>query len=171
MKKNFYLFFLILITISSFGQKIEENKIDEFTKTSIKRTSWETLNMTMSYTAYFRISLIENIEYFDLKLMIPYKSVSISEGQNIMFMLENNEILTLKNLKTAYSCTGCGARGFSGSAAPGVSISYLINTDQIKLLKANKIKKIRIYTNDGYIENELKDKFDNFIKNSLLIIE
>lgn len=172
MKKKTFLFLLLMTAFAiSYGQKLEENKVDDFTKSTIKRTSWETLNSTMKFTAFFRVSKINDAEYFDLKLMMLNKIFSITEGQEIMFKFDDDEILTLKNSKTAVTCTGCGARGFSGSAAPGISVSYQMNKEQKALLATKKITKIRIYTSDGYIENDLKEKFDESIKKSVVLVD
>lgn len=166
-KKTSLLLLLILIVVIGFGQKLEENKVDDFTKITIKRTSWEKLT---KYYAHFRISKISDVEYFDLKLLLG-KEFSIMEGQDIMFKFDNDEILTLKNSKTTITCTGCGAVGFGGSEGPGISVSYQMNKEQKTLLDTKKIIKVRIYTSDGYTENDVSEKFDNYIKKALTLID
>ena len=172
--KNKLLIQIIIISIISFnafGQEIEENRVDDFTGNSIKRTSWETLNMTMKFAAYFRISNIDDLYFFDLKMMIGGKVFSIDKEQELMLKLSNNEIITLPNLKHTITCNGCGARGLSGSNAQGIKVSYLITEEQIYKLKDSDVTKIRIYTTNGYVENDLKSKHNKKIKKAMSLIK
>ena len=175
-KTAFTILIAILLGTTSltYGQTLEENKVDEFTDNTVKRTSWETLNMTMSFTSYFRISHINDNYYFDLKMMIGGtggKVFSIAKDQEIMFKLDNGEIVKLPNLEYTITCTGCGAKGLSGSNAQGIKVSYSINKEQFEQLKNNTIIKIRIYTNDGYIEEDTKEKHAKKIPYALKLVE
>ena len=172
MRKLLLSILLIGILLPIMAQELEENEVDEFTGSAIKRTSWETLNMTMKFTAYFRISKINENLYFDLKLMIGGGEVfSIDEGDQFMLKLENDEIVKLSNLEFTITCTGCGARGISGSAAQGIQVTYPITPEQFNMLKNNTVSKIRIYTSDGYIENEFKLKYYSKLLNALMLVE
>lgn len=172
MYKRTFLSVIIFICLSFqiLGQELVENKIDDFTNNTVKRTSWETINMTMKFTAYFRISKINDNFYFDLKMMIGTGVFSIGEGQEIMFKLSDGEIIKLPNLEYAITCTGCGAKGFSGSQAQGIKVSYGITPEQIKKLKNNLAIKIRIYTNDGYVENDLKSKYYKKVQKAISLV-
>jgi len=173
MKKITFLILIlsIFISINSFGQKLKENKTDEFTNNSVKRTSWEMINSNMQFTAYIRISKINESHYFDLKMMMNGSVFSISEGQKLMFKLSNGEVINLENLKYAVTCTGCGATGLMGSDAQGIQVSYPISVENIEKLKEISIEKFRIYTNDGYVENDMKSKNDKKIKKCLSLVE
>ncbi len=171
MKKTTLIILTILtgLTLQSFGQKLQENKTDEFTKTSVKRTSWESLSSTSSANAHFRISLVGDLETFDLKLMID-KVFAIDKDKEVMFKLDNGEILTVQNIEFEVTCNGCGAVGLQGSEAEGLQVSYLLSKDQIEKLKAHKIVKVRIDTNDGYIDADIKDKNADKFQKSLMLL-
>lgn len=175
MKNRIILKFIIVFIFCNlsqiYGQTLDENKIDDFTNLKVKRTSWETLNMTYSYSAYFRISRINDNNYFDLKMMLGGKAFSIDKNQEIMFKLNNNEFVKLQNPEFTVTCTGCGAKGFNGSGAQGLKISYPLNEDDINKLKNNTVVKIRIYTNDGYVENDTKESIANKIPIALMLVE
>jgi len=145
------------LSLKSFGQKLEENKVDDFTKKSVKRTSWETLVSTFSLNAHFRFSLVDGYETFDLKMMRD-EVFSIDKDAEVMFMLDNNDVVKVQNLEYAITCKGCGATGFQGSSAEGIQAFYTISKDDIEKMKAHKVLKVRIYTNDGYIDNDVKEK-------------
>lgn len=152
------------------AQKLVENKIDEFTENSIKRTSWERFVQTALFTSNFRISKIDDNLFFELKMM-DGSVFSIDKDQKLMFKLEDNEIVKLPNLEFKVTCEGCGAKGFAGSLAQGIQVAYLINLEQIEKLKNNNAEKIRIYTNDGYREYEMKSKNYAKVKKALSLIE
>ena len=169
LQLNFILTLCLLAHQPTYSQSLEEDKVDEFTGNSIKRTSWEILNQTMKFNAFTRISEINGNVYLDLKLMTG-KVFAIDEGDEFMLKLNNDEILKLQNLKYEITCTGCGARGYSGSQAQGLSVVYLLSKDQIDKLLEFGIMKIRIYTTDGYLEEDLKTKNSNVLMNSLKLL-
>lgn len=173
MKKLFMLTVLIFfgIVIQANGQKLAENKVDDFTNNSVKRTSWETINMDMKFTAYFRLSKINDAMYFDLKMMIGGGVFAIGEDQELMFKLKDGQIVKLKNLEHTITCRGCGANGLSGSNAHGLKVSYLITAEQAGLLTDSVVEKIRIYTTDGYVEDDLNSKTNSKIQRALALIE
>lgn len=166
-------FFMLfsLCTFKTFGQTLKEDKVDEFTNQKIKRTSWETLNQTMAFAAYFRISRINDQDYFDLKLMIGVSVFSIEKDQEIMLKLSNGEIVKLPNCKYAITCKGCGANGLAGSSSEGIQVSYLLNKENFEKIKNSPVAKIRIYTNDGYVEEECKEKYASKILKAINLIE
>lgn len=170
-----YLKIICLVLFASVnlpGQTLEENQVDEFTKNTVKRTSWEVVNMTMTFTAYFRASQINTTNAFDLKMMLGSGAVfSIPEGAEMMFKLSNDSIVKIPCIKSAISCSGCGAKGFAGSQAQGVNVSYFISKENLALLKNSQVTKIRIYTRDGFVEDEIKAKNADKIRKALALIE
>jgi hypothetical protein len=159
MKKAYLIAFIILFcTIGkSFGQKLEENKTDEFTNKPVKRTSWETFVSSSTANTHFRFSHVGDIETFDFKIMMN-KVFSIDKDQTIIFKLDNGEVVTIENVDYVITCEGCGAVGLAGSEAEGIQTSYLLTSDQIAKLKAHKVLKVRITTTDGYFDEDVKDK-------------
>jgi hypothetical protein len=176
-KTNYFKLFLLsicLIVISNLnlcGQSLEVDEVDEFTKNRVKKTTYETLHTSMKFSAFCRISNINGSEFFELKMMIGAKVFSINKDQELMLKLDNEEIITIKNLEYAITCTGCGAKGFGGSTGQGIKTSYFLSKEQHEKLKTNKVVKLRIYTSDGYVEGEVKEKNYLFLKNALSLVE
>jgi len=159
--------FLIALFFPTFclAQKLEVNKIDEFTKASVKRTSWETINYSNRLMAYTQISKIDDIYYLNLKIMSPDKVFSIDKEDELMIKTITDSVITLYNLKYEISCTGCGSMGLLGSGLQGIEVSYKIPVEIVSYLLTNKIKKLRIYATNGYFEDDIKDKHaEIFIK-------
>ncbi|MDR3695076.1 hypothetical protein [Mucilaginibacter sp.] len=159
MKKAFLIALIILtgVATKSIAQKLQENKTDDFTKKSVKRTSWEAFTSTGGPNAHFRISLVGDDETFDFKLMMD-KVFSIDQGRTIILKLDNGDLITIENSAYAITCNGCGAVGLKGSEAEGIETSYALNKEQIEKLKAHKVLSARISTNDGYFDADIKDK-------------
>lgn len=159
----------LLIPVMSFAQKITEDKIDEFTKSSVKRTSWDKLFSTMKATSHIRVSKINGIVYLNLKLM-DGSVFSMDENAKLMLKSTSDSIVTLYNLKFQITCRGCGAPGFGGSAAEGIDVSYVIDQDQAEYLKTHPLNKVRIYTSEGYIEEQVKSKNSDLLSSQLKLV-
>ena len=142
-----------------FAQKLVKNEVDEFTKASIKTTSWETITYSGRFVAYASISKIDETYYLNLRVMLPSSEVfSIDKGDELMIKTATDSIITLYNLKYEISCTGCGAKGLLGSGVPGMEVKYKIPSEIVSFLLNTRINKLRIYTTDGYAEGDIKDK-------------
>ena len=163
------LFFLSLNT--SFSQKLVENKIDEFTKHAVKRTSWETLMEKFGMVIYLRVSVIDSTEYIDVKSMLGGKVFAIPKGETFMIKLANDSIVKLNTLSHEVSCRGCGAKGFSGSATEGIQVAYVIDKQTHDLLKQYPIKKVRLYTTEGYHEEDVNKNKSDALQSILKLIE
>ena len=143
-----YLMIAITFLTVSFthGQTLKENKVDEFTKNTVKRTSWEPIAKTTSIYGHVRGSKINNIYYLDLRSMFNGgEVVGIKEGPVVMFKMNTDSILTFNNLKHTVACKGCGAINIIGSDGYGVELNIPLTNEQIDYLTNNKITKIRIY--------------------------
>lgn len=176
MKKIILL--MLLIPCFCFGQKIEENKYDEFTDNSVMRTSWEDLCtenhvLKSSFNMFYRISRINDHYYFDVKLGLD-NVFSISDKDMLMLKLENDFIIKLENTKYKISEKGGAFTGkFSQQyMAPkqGVYIHYMISKEQLDLISKYSLTKIRVYTTDGYYEKDVKMKNYNKFKKSIGLI-
>lgn len=149
--------FLMVLTFKSFGQKLEVNKTDDFTKKSVKQTSWETLFQTFKGMAYFRISVTDTTATFDLKFQNDKMNTGM-KGDQLMFAMDNGQVVTLTNLEDAFSCRGCGARGINGSGTLGIQMTFALSKDQIQKLKTGKITKMRIGFTTGAFDEDVKAK-------------
>jgi hypothetical protein len=148
---------IFIICVTSYGQKIVEKKIDDFTGDEIISTSWEPLRKSMKMNASVTIRVVNGLAYIGLKTM--FGSVySIGEGDELMFKLKNEEIISVKNLEYTLTCTGCGATGLMGSGAPGTKTYYPITKKQLDEILASPITKVRVYLTDGYKEDKLNTK-------------
>lgn len=159
-----------VLPLCATAQKLVEDKVDDFTKAKVKRTSWETICKKGGFWTYSKCSKIDSSRYLKFKIMSDRKVYVIEEGNELLLKIGTDSIITLKCLKRAISCRGCGAIGLVGSAAEGIEVDFFIPPDSYDFLIKNKINKMRLYTNGGFIEAEMKEDWAKlFIKQLELI--
>lgn len=167
------LWLVLLITVNNISaQTLKENKVDEFTKNTVKRTSWEPISKTGKIYAHVRASKINDNTYLDIRTLFPAVEVfAIKEGEAVMIKLNTDSIITLTIPKGLVSCKGCGSVNIIGSDGYGVELNLELNKEQIESLAKNKVTKIRIYTTDGFVESAIKEKFQETINRVLKLIK
>ena len=150
---------LILFSTNLFAQKIKQREIDEFTKNKVVRTSWETINSDLKFTCSIRGTIINDSYYLDFKIMMGMGGVfAIPDGESIMLLLENEEVIKIHNPEHTISSVGEGATGMMGSGSDGVFLSCKVAHEQLKSISASNISKVRIYTTDGYVESDINKR-------------
>lgn len=163
---------LLMLPMCCFSQKIVKNEVDEFTKKNIKETSWEIVSRNMEVYVFMNVKKIDNEHFLGLKFMLSnrFKVLSIAQNFELMLMMENDSIITVKCIESVVSCKGCGAKGFSGSMAWGINPTYYIEADYIDVLKNMPLKKIRMYTTEGHISTEINEKWKFVLKELLELV-
>ncbi len=170
MKHIYCILFIILTSNLTSGQELEIDEIDEFTKSHVQTTSWETLTNRSPLYSYARLRKIDNRYVFDVKLMGGSKVFSVDEGNNLLLKLENEEIIEIFNKNYELSNYGEGAIGIIGSQSLGVFLKCSISHEQLQKLRQKKLEKIRLNSSNGYREAEVKSKqAEKFMKMMNLI--
>lgn len=167
--KLFLIIASILICFESYGQKIVEQKIDDFTGDEIIVTSWEPLRKSMKMNASISLRVVNGLAYIGLKTMFG-GVYSIGEGDELMFKLKNDKVISVKNMEYTLTCTGCGATGLMGSGAPGTKTYYPITKKQMDEILASPATKVRVYLSDGYEEDKLNSKNYGTLKELIELI-
>ena len=158
MKK--YLLLASFLPVFARAQKIVINKVDEFTHDSMRVTNWVPFvnhfgpNMKMR-TRVFAVG--ENL-FLGVALMRPGPDMEMSEGAHLMLKTAEGNVITLSNSKDQFSCTGCAARGIYGAEAPGLVLSFPVSREDMHVLAAQRVAKIRIDLADGYWEHDVKNR-------------
>ncbi|SFC84698.1 hypothetical protein SAMN05421780_110190 [Flexibacter flexilis DSM 6793] len=173
MKK--LLFIALFYSFSSYAQELEESKIDEFTGTVVKRTTWEKISSRFTAKTFFRISRLDTLYMLDWKYSSDY-IFGVAEGSKLMLKLENDSIYTLINVSPSVASRGGGRpdfwRGSVGlSDDYGISTSYVsINDPTLAILKKHKVVKFRFYTTKGYIEEDVMEDSTHRIGRGVKIV-
>jgi hypothetical protein len=166
MKKLILLTALLFPFLMSSAQKIEKSIIDDFTGNKVIYTSWEKIksnNITGRNQLLARFRYENNLQYFELK-WITGESLgnqsgrfSVADDAKLLLKLSNGEVVTLKSIEYSIAQKGLGTTGLSFSALYGMHLKY-IGDDISKLSGKEYVTKVRIYTTDGYVDIELKEK-------------
>lgn len=156
--RNGILFILLLfISAMCYAQKIEENKIDEFSGHQLLTTSWEKLGSNLINVVLFRFRYENEIRYFDLVYKNGVEDV-ISEDMLIQFKTADG-IHSLKNSKFSI-VTNSGNTDILRCVG---DMSFFYNS---------VISKIRIHFESGYDDYEIKgEKRMTIIGNSYKLFE
>jgi hypothetical protein len=171
MKK--FLFLASFLPLFTQAQKIVENRIDDFTHDSVKVTSWDPLvwNFGPNMKMRTRVSAVGEKLFLNVTLMRPGPDMEMTEGANLMFKTEEGKIITLRNPKDQLSCIGCAAKGLYASDAPGLVLSFPISREDMRLLAAQQVTKVRIDLADGYWEHDIKQKLAKKLQKQFGIVQ
>ena len=132
--KNLVILFLILFCSTSIycqSNLFSEDKVDDMTGKTVRRTEWLTLKTEMSKTYYARFCQVDSFLYLDLKVITGFVT-SIPKDADLIIKFSDESTITLKNLEYLISGVGDGATGFIGSKAIGVNPKYKLFKKQIE---------------------------------------
>jgi hypothetical protein len=159
---------LLLLSLSVQAQKVTTDKKDEFTGTEVKETSVEKLAhpVKMSGFAYnFSTKKINGQYFLNLRMMSLNKQVfAIRKDSKLMLLLKNDSIITLLAPEFEVSGKGKAGSGLSAQNAEGLRMNYPISEEEIAMILRSDIHKIRVYTSDGYTEQEIKEAGSEKVK-------
>lgn len=147
--------------------KFKTNDIDKFTGKFTKQTKPEQVIGTFFTAGSFSVKRIDTNYFFifdyTLSSYADFDPYSINQGAQLMFLLENGEIVTLKsadNIKGAKRVLYLLPTVFSCDL---YNVSYPVTREQIDQFFKSKVKTIRFYRNESngkedFIDNDLKKK-------------
>lgn len=170
--RKIILLLIVAYSTFSYSQNLEENKIDEFTKKTSKKTSWEKLAFDSEVLSYFRVTKIDDKSYLEIKLTNLHGGhFVVDEGPKIMFKLSNDSIYTLNNTKTTTTGIGDGSIGLFGMNAEGIYLTCFNPTDRnLKMLSEFKIIKIRLETTTRNLEYEIKNSYSKSVVKAVELV-
>ena len=172
MRKLITLFALLLCCMVASAQKIDEMKVDEFTKDTIKTTSWEIFYQSFTYTNHFRLVKINGTKILELKFMLSNAIFSVDKKDVLYLKLENDSIISFNPARYIVTERGAGAIGLNGSGTYGADIDYIPGSySYFNTLKNVDVVKIRFNTSSGYYEFEINKKNSAKIKKAFTIID
>lgn len=161
---------LLLLSSTAFAQKLITDKTDEFTGKKIKETSVENLAQPLSGISYrFSFKKINDNVYFNLRVISHGSVFAIKDGEVLMLKTADS-VIKLSNTEYSISKKGGAGGGLSSSYSEGVSLYFLLSNESIEMIKNKTIQKIRLYTTNGYSEQEIKSAADKRVKDALALI-
>jgi hypothetical protein len=162
---------LLFIPFIARTQELKENKVDEFTKDSIKTTTWQALDVKGSMTFNYRVVKKNTDVALEMKL-ITGKVLSIEKDAKLMFILAGTDsTIWIENDEYKISCNGCGAYNLFGSNAEGIDVFYNVPDNVLSMLLSNRVAKYRIYTSAGYIESDVREPKAAVFQKSFALVQ
>ena len=169
MKKILFSLLLAVITVGVNAQKIKYKEVDKFTKQMKAETSTETLYsvnfMASGYIYQFEFCIKKVEDTYAMPANILLRDIEkYDEDSGVVFLLDNNETITLKTM-----FTGIGATSF----AKGYYFSTCFNlpNDVVKKLKNHKITDVRILYMGGHYDREIKKNKQDLVMRMLKLFD
>jgi len=150
--KSILLFLFFPFLLYSQNCKYSKNQVDEFTGNVEKITKQVMIYNGLAGGLAIKLSKINNYIYLDMGYSRT-DIFTIMKGDAIIFILKNKEKVELKSLKTEVSKPYTGQFGTIWS----VEMSYGISEDDLNKIIKSPISKLRIYTNQTYIDKEVSE--------------
>lgn len=162
MNRIYYLF-LLLISTASFGQKIEEDKIDDFEgRREITTTVVNLKGSFLGYSAYGRAMIKGSDTLMSITLYFKTPSVtSIRPETKIQFKLTNDSLMTVNHLGS-YKIYSSNDLGY---------VFFRIDDEISQTLKTYGVTKYRIHTSDSYIDVDVKESNQWKFKEIIVLLE
>jgi hypothetical protein len=154
---------LLLLTLAStlsFGQncKFEKNEIDKFTKKKVVVTKSEKVFATLNTSGFYTVKQDGDNYYIEFDYLVQTsfsgtsnaeKNIAIKQNDQLMFLLENDEVVTLTSAKTVQT------QMKPNMATQLVNwelndVSYPVTKEQLSTLQSAKTKTLRIYRTIGF---------------------
>ncbi len=184
MKEFPYLIFTLLFQVFIFNHCVIAQEygigleIDEFTGDTILSSDWITLNDPVwkkGRIAYLKISTIDKQLVLQFKTTTGNNIAFVDEGDLFYIKLANNQILEFSSMTSEFTTLGGGAINLRGSKTEGFFLHFLITEKQLVDLAKSNIYKVRLNTQQGYLEIEpekkkyaevLRDYFETYLRHS-----
>lgn len=168
-----YLIALILTSTFVYSQdcKYKKNEVDEFTKHKILETKSELFTISgMGLGFSTNYSLLKVNENRFLKLTITSPSIfTLEKGSDIMFKVEAENAITL-TFPESIVANGSYNTTLKSTHWNGYIIIPISEENYQRFLN-EKISKLRVYTSNGYIDDDISEKRDKKFKNLLSCIQ
>ena len=162
-------YLLLLFFGYSFGQNIAINEIDEFTKNHIiqvncsKNKEWKTSDNILKGIFNNGFLSLKNIKTKEMSLNILQLNTQLGFSvctsnykSKIIILFSDNSTLEIKNTNEIICSTN-------------ILNTFHITNEEINTLCNKQFKKIRIYTTDGYLDFEIKEKSIDMIKKTFIL--
>ncbi|RUT68638.1 hypothetical protein D0817_19965 [Flavobacterium cupreum] len=172
MKKITFLILLLAANyISAQNCKYKRNEVDEFTKNKILETKEDIFTisgMGLGFSCGYALLKINDVRYLKLHVMSPSIFTLRSEHE-IMFKTDSENTINLQFIDTQIA-TGTYNTTLK-STHWGAFTAIPISDEIYQRLLNEKISKLRIYTTDGYRDDDVSEKRDKKFKELLKCIE
>ena len=158
--KNQLIVLLTFFSFSVFAQncKYEKNEIDKFTKKKVVVTKSEKVFTSLNTSGFYTVKQEDENFFIEFDYLVQTSfsgtskaetNITIKEKDQLMFLLENDEVITLVSSSTVQTQMKPNMASQLVNCELN-DVAYPITLDQLKTLQSSKTKTLRIYRTIGY---------------------
>lgn len=160
MKKITFLFLMFLST-GVFSQCYTTTK-DDFLNAIIKKTDEKKVTAFSSsfvmWSSFSKINISNEDSYtFNFFYNNGKKAYLVTKGSSLILLLNNESKITLSSLDNYKT----EINSYSGIISYRIHGSYIITKEQLESIRKSGIKKIRVYYDDTYSDEEINEKINS----------
>jgi hypothetical protein len=152
------IFGLLTFFVSAQNCKYVKNEIDKFTKKKVIITKSEKIVATLNTSGFYTVKQDGDNYYIEFDYLVQTsfsgtsnaeKNITIKQNDQLMFLLENDEVVTLTSSKTVQT-----------EMKPNMAtkminwelndVAYPVTKEQLSALQSAKTKTLRIYRTNGF---------------------
>ncbi|HEX8576981.1 MAG TPA: hypothetical protein VF677_11870 [Flavobacterium sp.] len=165
----------LILGFTTFGYsqncKYKINEVDEFSKNKILETKKEAFTMSgigFGFSTNYSLKKINNDRYLKLYISSP-KIFTLRQGDQIMLKTDSENTVSLVLMQTTIARSSYNDQ--LGSTTWYEDVLIPITDENYQRLLTENILKLRVYTADGYIDDDVKEKRAKKFKEILKCIE
>lgn len=152
--------FLITLSFHAFPQcEYNQKGKDEFTGSDVAITKYVELYSDLNTLIKVQLMRVDSLYSIVIGMNIG-KIYSIDQGALLMFIMENDSVFAAPSIKFV---TATAKESIIGTIWYGAT-AFALNMNGLNALATLGVKKIRIYTTNGYIQHDISEGNKNAIK-------
>jgi len=174
-----FVAFLLMLPLTGFSQKLEKMMVDKFSNDTTKRTTMERIGAVDSFSSpeanYLNAGVTKagDVIFLDIELdatTINNYYFTVSNGDNLLLKLADNSVIKLTNLNDPNTYKDRIKHGFIEREYFIANMAYAITNFQIDDLMASDVVAIRVETDGGHFDFDVKPKGNAVLKKTFKLI-
>ena len=145
-----------------------KNEVDEFTGLKTRVLTMQDIDKKFTSRFWYSISMlnVENGYMLSLRFTSGQRPDMINNGDKLLIMLNNNEIVELEATETVITDANVTQHGTTYIIHP----SYFVNRDMLEKISEAGIKKWRMHTSRAYLEYDFTRNGMNVVRQQIQCI-
>lgn len=160
MKKIILLFMMLAgLTMNAQKCKYAKNEVDKFTNKTILETKTDAFGISgigMGFSSSYSLYKSDDNKYIKFMFTTTGSVFAISKGEGVMLKLQNGDVVTLDFLESVVSDISHNTA--MKSSVKKITTLVPITDQNIEKFNNSLVTDIRVYTTDGYVDDEVKEK-------------
>lgn len=175
----YFIVVFLLLPLIGFSQKLEKPVIDQFSNDTTKRTTMERIGAVDSFSSpeasYLNAGVTKagGVIFLDIELdatTINNYYFPVSNGDNLLLKLADNSVIKLTNSNNINTHKSRIKHGFIEREYFIANMAYAITNFQIDNIMASDVVAVRVETDNGHFDFDIKPKGNAILKKTFKLI-